>query len=772
MNDNNGQAASALSNAEDCAARGHYDDAVRALINIKSRTFVSANVKCMELLALIACRKKRDHMDSLISEIRKLKSRFSSLPEAEKSAEAVVEVVLSNVRAMLEEANANIKQTMSNPSPKDEEFSLITGVPLDVRVKERFLSPCMTIVNRLATEFFNFGNFLSTSRSMLRVYCATVLHFVSLCTEYELDKTLDRVADSVTRTLQRVFLDPIPPLQPKTSSYNRHNVLVEEIIRNRRDFFASNSAGEEMIDMLSEVATKLSKRNCWRHLWTVVMCMHKISQGFDSSSIKTASYACAASVFWTCNRWDYHAYCLSRAAQMDPATYATAAALAALCTHDNDKQYDPFETNTGININAAISAVFDDPETDNEALLARLLVPGIMKCIESSALNFVNQLRKIPLQNDLTHDYHMINKKLSELMDSSSSLSKYEKLLRETILRRQVEDIAQRNNLVEVHQLAMANAASMSDAEYVHFVEPVILQDTGVPVDIDCKNRTIAFRNSARKKLHSCFTKIASMVSVKPAAPSVNVKDNQGLIHTLPLPTPSVSVEDLKHSYERYKSFRMLQEACRNTKEKRKEQRQNKIKEEKEKNKEERMLRERQKQEQHRKARAAVALAEMRDKARKQGLLNVIKIFRSKYPGIQIDESIASKTVTGFEDDLTQILADFKRRKAESSQKEHLDQNLLERTLRRMDIPKRKEFNEHNAELHKAERAAAKENFLAQHRKEYEKRQKERAVLQTFQRDAEVFEREVIMRSIGEKSSRRDEQQSLIEQEMRRLANQ
>eukprot|EP00796_Vickermania_ingenoplastis_P011247 gene11247-7815_t len=768
--DDNLQAVSALANAQKYVESGHYADAVKVLMTVRSRSFVAGHVDCINLLAHIVCRKSKDHDSDLIQELKRNKNRLSTSPDCEKYTEAIVHVLLSNVNEMLEKAAKSVGSTLEKPSIRDEEFGIISGIRLDTRAKERFFTPCLGIVNRLASELLNFGvygSFVGISKNLLRVYNSTAIKFISICETYELDRILDRIADSIARTFQKVFLDPLPQIHQNAQQGGRNNVA-QEIQRSRRDFYSNDAAGEDTIHMLSQLAETLAKRQCWRHLWTIVTCIHKISKGFsDSASVMVAAFECNAKVFWTCGRWDFHAYCLSRAAQMDPSTFATRAVIAALCAHDDDKQYDPFEA-VGININATISAVFDDPNTDNESLLSRLLVPRIIKFIHPTALTLVHQLRK----STGSTDYRRLVEHLSQLLTSVPESEQYQHLLRQTILRRQVEDMSQQNNLVEVNHLFMDNLSGNADKDYVDFVEPVILQDTGVPVDIDCKNGTISFRNSAKKKLNCFFSKLASMTAMKPGAATVEVRDSLGVPHIMPASTPSVSVADLNNATERGRAFFRLQELCRTTQETRKEQRQKELQEEKEKVVEEKMQREKQKQEQYRKSRLAKLNEEKREKARQQGLLNVIKLLRKKYPGLQVEDALSAKKTTVFEDELTQIVADFKRKKAESSQKETLVQNLQERTLRRLDIPKRKEFDEKNAERHKAERAAAKENFLAQHRREYEKRQKERAVLQTFLEDAEAFERDVIQRSMGEKSSKRDEQQSLLEQEMRRLANQ
>lgn len=766
--DDESHAESALTSALACMERGHYDDAVRAITSMRSRNFVSGHVKCINVLASIAARKKKENIDVLISELKKIKIKLNSFSEPDNGTEEVVSVLIANLRTMLEEARVNIKQTLENTSKREEDFSIISGVPLEVRARERFLMGCLPLVNRIATEFFVFGNFIGTSRIMLRVYNATAVKFISLCEEFELDKVLDRVADAISKTVHKVFLDPVPPQQQTNNQgYNRNNNLIKEINRNRKEFSSTPAAGEELIGMLSQLAEKLTKRGCWRHMWTVVSCIHKISEMFDAGQVKIAAYASNAKFFLICHRWDYHAYCLFRAAQDDPSTYGTQAVIAALCSHDDDKQYDPFEASTGLSINATISAVFDDPVTDNESLLNRLLVPRVTASVDAAALKLVNVLRN----TNTPTDFGAVHRLVSEIVTAMPFLKQYEPRLRETILRRQVEEIAQQNNVVSLSQLAMNHASPLTDKEYVEVVEPVILQDNGVPVDIDCKGRTISFRNSAKKKLHSCYSKLAHMVNVRPAAPTISVNDASGGSHIAPAVSPCISLNDLQAASTRGTVLHKLQSECRETKENRKLQRLQEIEDEQERNKEMQMRQEKEKQEQHRKARLAVENAKLREKNRQQGLLNVIKLLRKKYPGLQVEDAMSTRKNSAFEDEMTQILADYKRKKEEGSKKETLQQNLLERALRRMDIPKRKAYDESNAELHRAERAAARENFLVQHRKEYEKRKKERAVLQLFAKDAETFTRDVIQRGAGERSSRRDEQQMLLEEEMRRIAN-
>lgn len=757
-------ATAAYNTAKQCLDQGHVVEAVNTLTTVRLRAYTGSFSKCIDLLASIVL-KDKSYLGKLINELRKIKGRLYTASEPEKGTQDIVEVLLKNVKAELESASQEYAQAVENPSQSEVDYAIITGISVDVRSRDRLFSTAVHILNRFAAEFFL--NFIPTSRAMLPLFNASALQFIGLCEAFAIDTPLDHVADSISKSIHRAFLDPVPPLRNDAQSHQFNN-RIHALIQNRKDFYASATAGEELIAMLSQLATTLTKRKCWKHLWTIVTCIHKINKEFDTPSIVVAAFECNAKIFWVCNRWEFHAYCLTRAAQVDPATYATRAALAALCSHDDDKQYDPFEINTGYSIHATIAAVFDDPSTDNDSLLSLLWVPRIRSHIDATVLKLVDQLRK----SSTAASYQAVNQELSDWLASHPAFAPYDRLLRETVLRRQVESIARRENCVDVNQLAVNHSCAMSDRDYVEFVEPVILQDSGVPVDINAKNRTISFRNAAKKKLQDSFSQLASLVAVKPAAPTVEEKDSAGGVHVLPVKRPAISLEDLRNARARGSAFFKLQAACCDTKEKRKQQRHQQILEEHEKNKAEQIEREKQKQEQNRRVREELALAELREKARKQGLLKVIKLLRKKYPGISISEELATRKTTVFEDEMTQILAQFKRGKAESSQKETLAHNLLERALRRLDIPKRREFDEHNAELHKSERAAAKENFLAQHRKEFEKRQREREVLQTFLKDAEAFDRDVVQRSHGEKSSKRDEEQSLLEQEMRRLENQ
>lgn len=765
--DDNLQASSAVANAEACIARGHYNDAVKCL-TVFPRNFVAGHIKCIDLLSSITFKSTQEsHILEFFNYLRKIRGRLNSSAEPDKTLEAIAEVILKNLRIVLEEAAAHVKEALNHPTERDVEFAIITGVPMEMRVKDRSFLTLVQIINKLAVEiFFGHSSLMATSKNILHCYCMTALQFIAICVEYELDKTLDRVAESIFRTLQKILLETTP--------YKGQRLGVNEK-ETQQNFLANPSAGEEMITMLSYLADQLTVRGCWRHLWSIVLLTHKVSQLFDSLSVHRLAYESIAKTFFTCKLWDFHAYYLSRAAGIDPEKHATHAVIAALCTRDYEKEYNPFETNpSGMNGRAAIASALNEPETDTAALLARLLVPRIATYMDPVVLKLVQELHH-PAEST---NYHSVKSYVQTIFESSNPvyqpLLQYKDMVHEALLHREVEQVSQRHNRVDLNkQLTMIKSSTLTDKEYVEFVEPAILQDVGiVSVDIDCKNRCVTFQHSAKKKLHHCFNTLGSMVAVRLPPPTVERKDHLGVTHILPATLPSISMSDLRAEAERSRAFFMLQDECIHNKEERMKRRIEKNLEEKKKIKEHTIQKEKEKQEKLLKARRAEEAVQQKENNRKAALRKVLHILSMKYPGVKFDELLTSKSTTAFEDEVTMILADFKRQKAESSQKESLAHNLLERTLRRLEIPKLKEFHKRNEELHKEERAAARQNFLQQHRTEYDKRMAERVVLRKFQKDAEVFERDVISQTLKEKSSKRDEQQLLLEQEMRRMANQ
>lgn len=765
--DDHTQTAAAVANAEACIARGHYDDAVRAL-SAFPRNFVPGHLKCIDLFTSIVFKTiSESHLVDYFNYLRRIRGKLNSSADPEKMLEAIAELILKNIRLKLDEATTNVKSTIENSTERDTDFAIITGVPLNVRAKDRFFLLCLPIINKIAVDvFFGPTSLLTSSKNILHVYCTTACQFISLCVDYELDKTLERIAESVFRTFQRILLE--------SEFYKGHKSSnVEREIRER--FYATTSAGEEVISMLSNLAEQLSVRGCWKHLWNIVSITKKISAQFESPSVVVLAFDSIAKTFWTCKQCDFHAYFLSRLAQIDPAKYATRAIIAALCTRDFEKEYNPFEINpSNINSRNTISSGLDDPETNTEALLSRLLVPRITHHADPIVLKLVQELRH-PIEYT---NYRCVRNYVENIFLPSSPLyptvAQYQTVILQALLHREIEQISRQHNRVDlITELTMINSSILTDKEYVEFVEPLILKDAGVvPVDIDSKNRCVTFHHSATKKLHNCFNMLGSMLIDRPGCETVEREDHLGVKYTLPSTLPSISISDLRMEAERARLFYKLQAECCGTKENRKKRREEIMEEEKAETKQKLIDAEKEKQEKLLKARLNIRAVERKEARRQEGLRTILHLLTKKYPGVKFDPALCTKATAAFEDEVTQILANFKRQKAENNDKETLSQHLLERALRRLEIPKRKEFNERNEEIHKAEHAAARENYLLQHRKDYERRANERMALRKFKRDADAFERDIINLSIKEKSSKRDEQQFLLEQEMERLANQ
>lgn len=62
-------------------------------------------------------------------------------------------------------------------------------------------------------------------------------------------------------------------------------------------------------------------------------------------------------------------------------------------------------------------------------------------------------------------------------------------------------------------------------------------------------------------------------------------------------------------------------------------------------------------------------------------MLNRLRI---KYPNLKLDNALARKNNAAFEDELTHILATYKRKSADNERKDVLRANLYERALRNM----------------------------------------------------------------------------------------
>lgn len=752
------RARAALETARAEAASGNTVQAIQKLSELYGRKLDSVTLECLDFFVeLCLCSGDGQYVDQL--DLSKIRGRLRHVDQADTRTEMVVEMVMKHFRTMLSQANAKIEEMISTPSEEDVILAALSGVPLPIRAKERYMDPCVRAALRIAREFFQKG-LIGVSKKVIRVFNSVAIEFTTYMKEIRMKHGIEVTSNAVCIALNNLLFS-------SRSGYEK----TEEMKAACKDFHSSETSGEDTVKMLCFLLDLATEQRLWPQVLNIIEVLKKISDFLyeerGAREIKSLAYRHMADTFWTFKNYGYHAYCLSAAvAAEEEKTLSTRALLAVLCCADVNEEENPFSRRNNNQILPEIAEHFNDPNTSKASMLGRLkLMKGFLSAVDPAAVALLTALEDSPENGD----FRTVHTSLSRLMAQHVSLRQYEPLLRLVILRHQLKHLATESHVISISSLNLSDSGTVSEAQYLHVVEPAILSASGVPVEIDSKLQTISFRSSAQLKIFESFKQLSAKIDDRPRAPQVIFHEKT---NNASASIPVVTLEQLNDAHTRAITVHALQSQCVEFASKRLKDREhaiemialNKIKERRDN---EERARERLQEIKHSKA-----LAAYRERQRQERGKLVLAKLRSRYPGFKVDDSITLKSASAFEDELTQLLAGFKRKSHVGDRDDVLRGNLFDRTLRRLEIPKRKEFDQHNAEQNRIDREAARRNNLAQHRKEFEKRQEEKATLKKFLAAAEAFDQQWKRTTAKGTTTKRDEQLSLLEQERARLASQ
>ncbi|EPY25217.1 hypothetical protein STCU_06784 [Strigomonas culicis] len=677
-------------------------------------------------------------------------------PDLEEGIREIANIAIASFTELCTNVRDQVEKMVQSPADEDKILAALCGVPL----KSRAHDLCVVHVERtaisLAKALFTGRVNLGTSRKLLPIFNQSVKDFVNVCQEFNVN-VLDKVVNVVTFTLNSIFLNP-----DELRVNDETRMALES---DRKEFFNSDSAGPETLDMLCGIMVQLQKAGHLKEAWTTMkrikdMSTQLLEHRSDKSSYVKA-YRVMADLLWTCGKHSCHAHCMFVAATLDSsdsrALVATSSILSVLCCTDKLEDSNPFDSSRDTDI----EGLFDEHVTTKEYLLAHLgLHQKDLVSVAPEAWKLLQDFTNPSFTN-----YAQLFTSMESIVGKSKKLERYEPLLRRNLLRRQLVFLSEQSSSVEVDKIPMG-ALRLSDDNYLNELVP-ILSDESIPIELDCKTRSIFFRNATKAKMVKTFVQLSHQVDVRPAA-----KRTAGPAFCRPssetgLEGSPVTSKDILAASSRSRLLHSLEMKCRDTINKRRTDRENAEKEEKVKKVNERMEIEKVKREKANLALEKKQKSKRLEEERQKRAVQVMSRLRVKYPGIKLDDKLAMRSASAFENELTALVADFERQRLSSEKRDMIRTNLVEQAIRRMEIPKRAEYDKANAERRSAEVTAARENFLAQHKEEFEKRQHEKEVLRKFLGDAMDFENK--MRD-STKASKREVQESLLEQEKRRLA--
>lgn len=735
---------------------GKVDEAIRELLALPGSTYDGMYAKCMNMLVEM-CLCSEDARYGTRFDLRNTLSRMKrGNQNIESDTEKLVRMVFGHVKTMTAQMQAKMEAMTSNPSSEDLLIATLTGIPVAERARDRYCVPCQRAAQKVAQGLFGrYG--LSLSSKAFPVYIRFAYDYVTHLHEVGMKDAVVKTCYWVVEELLKLTVEPLP------SNAN----AAQEVEESRKNFFKSSTSGAAAIKLLCHMVGILTEEGNWPNDgWHVLEGLKRIADALTEAQgaqqLRGEAYETISEVFWECGITTYHAYCLSVAAKQRTDNTPTRAVLAALLCPEVNEHHNPFGPNYDSHaVHDDVAELFGESRVSRSELLTALKIDGSAARADPLTCPLVTAF-DAEVANPAT-DFASLHVAVSSLLAKDAALVKYEKPLHQALLRRQMESLAANSVCVNMQDL-VKQTAKMTTLQYLRDVEPSFLQDSSLPVEIDSKTNTVIFRNATRAKVLSSFTKLASSIDLRNTTRNGNPNSSATLA--------AITVEDLLSAHTHARLLHDVQHSCQQAAHQRKKDLEDKAKEMRQAKTENLRSAEAEKQEKARQKKYKKLLAEYRERQRQERCKKVLEKLRAKYPHFKIDNAIASKSANAFEDELTSALAAYKRIEVEEDSRDALRANLFERALRQLEIPRQKEMAAAHADQHRAERAAARQNYLAQHRKEYDRRQEERIVLQKFLPDAQAFLENWQKAAGGEKVSKRDEQQQLIEQEKRRLAEQ
>ncbi|CCW65672.1 unnamed protein product [Phytomonas sp. EM1] len=758
MNDDT-KARGALQKAQELAAKKDYASAIDVLLFLPGGSFNPIYAQCLDLLVeLCLCQGGGKYIQRL--DLIKARNRLRGSQQLEESALKLVNIIIKHFTTMCQVAESTMASIIAQPSEDDIIMQEISFISIKQRVTKQYQLPCQLAAEQIAKDLFRNG-VIGTSKKVFSLFCETAIKFSNICHAQNLTKAIETMSSLITSTLHNLIIKPLTSV----TTFQERTTQTD-----RKDFFKSETSGGEVVRVLCHLLDLLTQQGSWTHTWIVMNCLKQVSDELydqkGAKDLKMIAYKKMADIFWECGIYNYHAHCLAIAAAQEEEghrTLATRAVLAVLASKSQVEEENPFSVRNEHQVHPDIVEAFEDPNITKAALLARLKLDNVLASADPDALLLVKAIEGTEQSHAVSIDFRTLYERLSCLIQKEPrSLQMYEKRIQLNLMYLQMSILSANHNRIQVQTSFVLNSdgREITDSEYVNVWEPAILKNSSVPVEIDSMSKTIYFRNSTMSKLLRAFTAIANEVD-----PVMSVKNDTTVLG-------SIGAEDLLAAQKHSQLLNSLQMACSEGVQKRTNERAQKLEKDRVQKINLIAMKEKIKCENAIKLKIAKLYAEYRERQRQERNKLVVAKLRLKYPGFKVDNAICLKSAGAFEDELTQLLAAFKRRISEGDRKDVLKVNLVERALRQLEIPKLKEQQEANAEQLRAEAEAAKANILAQHRKEFERRQEEKRVLKKFLPDAKAFEEEWLRNVSQGKTSKWEEQQNLLEQEMQRLASQ
>ncbi|EKF99950.1 hypothetical protein TCSYLVIO_009125 [Trypanosoma cruzi] len=749
-----------LTKAQTLRASGNYKEAVAALQSLSEHgvQWGPMYIAALDLLAELCFSQEQGiTVDRFFPAFKWNRNKLRGSQHLEEGTKRIVEIAMKHLRALGGRAHTNAKATGETPSEEELILAALSGVSPAQRAKERYLVPAETVAQFLGSELLSF-NAIGHSRKLLPIYLDTATELIKYCQQHNLKRAIGRIADAYVRFFRRFLLTPIPSI---VETDNPHLITMhKELEADREDFYKEKPNTDRAVRVFCHLLQTLTEMNSWHAAWSTLQCftrvMQEITQHPDPSrECQIIANSAMAAVFWKCSHYAFHAHCLGVAAFLtgnggEAAAAASRAVLATLCVPNTNKERRNFErgSDSVFEKNARIAQLFGlQSAPAGLALWQRLQRMQVFQ----RAFPEVQALDGL-LRNEMSDENiaRQAIKQLSIIVQKDPSLEMYEKPLRKVVIQRYLECMAVRTTRVEASSLQIGENEA-SEEVYIHEIEPYILNESGIAVEIDHKTGFISFSNTTKMRVLEAFDALAERVDFHP--PALRRKLD-------------IRPEHLLRAHDRSSIIHRLQHTCEETAEARRQSAKEREEAERENARLERIQNEEKKKEAVRLAQEARGLAEYQEHINQNRRKVVLRRLKEKYKGFDAPPTLTLRASTDFVQELTTLLTAHLKKTTQQKTADVTKMNHFERACRELEIPKRKAIELEELEQHKAERAAARENFLIQHRKEFEKRQLDNQILQKFIKEAAAFAEQTQMKG---KTSKRDEQQMLLQQERERL---
>lgn len=684
--------------------------------------------------------------------------------------------VVSEVRKLAETAAV----AASHPRNDISIVSAFTGIAAAKIAKDRFsIEPTM---NSTVMSILN-PRYLGHTPPMQRLFLKIAEDFLEICRTFHLERAFKTVCNQINRYLDMLLFKQIEEFVNETTENSRANERARALQANRKSFHESSemmSKGMNLLALIQSVAVDLGD---WNVAWESLIMTTRVMKAYLSPDraehvpIIVESYTKMGEMFLACTDRTYHAVCLRMAAETaikrgkNIERLATDAVLAALAAPEINERRDLFgATDSDFRHAEQIAQQFGMHfPPSRTTLLEQVYLSNILQAAPPAAQQLFQLLSGGEVVDSICHDVETSLRALSQTVKTDYIEATFSHEIRRFALTRYFDSLSKKAAVVDLKALhKSAKYENSYEDDYSREIEPLLLSELGVPVIIDQLTNSATFTKIPQFRIQTAFAKLVTAAT--PAAKT-------------PVRKPLVFTEaDLEN--EIHRSI-----VCHELQKRRHEQSQNRLKAEKVREKEvaAKALDKRMEEEKKRaddiqeanEAKLAVLFQQAELKVRRKMLIDRLQ---EKYKHIKLPTKISERNANGKEisvdllslnqQSFINIVSDEiakAQREVEAAKVTDVRQmDYFERACRELDIPKRKQIAESMAAELAEQREVRWNNYLEQHKKEYDARVAARQTLQKFLSSAEKFQEEFSKRT--GKTSKRDEQQELIEKEKKRIA--